>query len=111
MSTNTLTFTNTWAQLEGPNIQQARELLSYKQKGYVFTQAYKRGHWNGTVYMMSATGKLPAGLVPELVERLEQEGINVETVDDRPPKPIPDPCFTTVSPCLGCDRGSGTWPR
>ena len=87
---NTLTYTNTWAQFDGPNIGEARSVLRYRQKGYVFTQAYKRGFWDGFVYMVDRNGRLPAGLVSELVTRLEQEGIDVETKDNRPARPIPE---------------------
>ncbi len=87
---NSITYTNTWAQFKGPNIGEARSALRYRQKGYVFTQAYKRGYWDGWVYMVDRNGRLPAGLVSELVERLEQEGIEVEVTDNRPVKPVHD---------------------
>ena len=81
---NVIHLTNTWAQFEGPNVYQAREVLSYKKKGYQFTRPYKRGVWNGDVRLMDSRGKFPAGLAPWLVERLAQEGIAVEIDDIRP---------------------------
>jgi superfamily II DNA or RNA helicase len=85
---NTITFTNTWAQFEGPNLYQAREVLSYQQKGYTYSRAFKLGVWDGIVHLIKAKGRFPAGLVPWLVERLAAEGIDVEVVDTRP-EPLP----------------------
>jgi superfamily II DNA or RNA helicase len=81
-------MTNTWAQFAGPNVFQAREVLSYQQHGYKYTQAHRRGGWDGTVYLMRAKGRFAAGLVPWLVDRLAREGIRVE-VDDQRPEPLP----------------------
>ncbi len=77
-------MTNVWAQFEGPNLYQAREVMAYRQKGYKFTRAYRAGAWDGNVQLIRAKGRFAAGLVPWLVERLAKEGIAVEVVDKRP---------------------------
>ncbi len=84
MARNTITLTNTTAIFSGPNIYQARTVLSYRQKGYVFTRAYKVGGWNGWINLMSHKGKFASGLAPWLIDRLHTEGIEVDTVDERP---------------------------
>lgn len=88
MAGNIITTTNTFAQFSGPNIWQAKEVLSFRQKGYQFSRAYKRGQWDGTVHLMRQDGRFAAGLMPWLVERLSKEGIEV-VVNDRRPEPLP----------------------
>ncbi|KKN84400.1 hypothetical protein LCGC14_0288620 [marine sediment metagenome] len=90
MAHNIITVTNTHARFEGPNIYQARTLLSYRQKGYIFTRAYKRGGWDGWVKIMSPSGRFAAGLTPWLAARLHAEGIDVEVVEERPAAPTVD---------------------
>ncbi|KKK86116.1 hypothetical protein LCGC14_2766460, partial [marine sediment metagenome] len=79
-----ITFNNVVAQFDGPNIFQAKGVLRYRQKGYVFTQAHRRGGWDGWCSLVTAKGGFAAGLVPWLVERLAKEGIRVELRDQRP---------------------------
>ena len=85
MPENSIQYDNIKAQMEGPAVYQARRLLSYKQKGYVFSPAYKAGVWDGRIELMNRSGGFPAGLVPWLVARLKHEGIRVELKDTRPP--------------------------
>ena len=96
MANNTITLTNTYSKFTGPNIWQAREVLKYRQKGYIFTRAYKRGGWNGYVYLMNNSGKFAAGLSPWLTERLAQEGIEVERIDARPAPPPVETRLTSL---------------
>ncbi len=81
---NIIHYTNTWAQFQGPGLYQARDMLSYRKKGYTFTQAYRRGHWDGYVRLLTPNGRFAAGLVPWLVEQFEKEGLPVEVKDERP---------------------------
>lgn len=85
MVLNTITWDNTYARFEGPAIRTVDFLLSYKQKGFVFTKAWKLGLWDGRVHLLSPKGGFPAGLVPWLVTRLGHESIQVEVKDTRPP--------------------------
>lgn len=87
MPANIITTTNTWAKFEGAGIQQARKLLRYRKKGYVFTRAYKLGVWDGYIELMNRSGGFAAGLVPWLVEQLTKNGIAARVVDNRPPAP------------------------
>ncbi|KKN83799.1 hypothetical protein LCGC14_0294520 [marine sediment metagenome] len=93
MSNNTILMTNTWAELQGPALWTAKEVLKYRAKGYNFSRAFKLGVWDGWTRIINAKGQFAAGLVPWLVERLEKEGISIEVIDQRP-EPLP------VSPLL-----------
>ncbi|KKK79127.1 hypothetical protein LCGC14_2836630, partial [marine sediment metagenome] len=61
-------------------------MLSYRKKGYTFTQAYKRGHWDGYIRLLAPNGRFAAGLVPWLVKRFVAEGLPIEVIDERPPR-------------------------
>ena len=39
--TNVIEYNNVWATFKGPNLMQAKALLRYRAKGYVFSRAYK----------------------------------------------------------------------
>lgn len=83
---NTIKTTNTYATFTGPNIYQARDMLSYRKKGYTFTQAYRNGHWDGYIRLLAPNGRFAAGLVPWLVEQFNKEGLPIEVKDERPPR-------------------------
>lgn len=61
---NIIEFNNVWATFIGPSLMQARALLRFKQKGYVFSRAYKAGVWDGWVGLINNSGNFPAGLIP-----------------------------------------------
>ncbi len=81
---NLIEVNNVWATFTGPGLYQSKALLRFRQKGYVFSPAYKAGVWDGYVSLISREGGFPAGLVPWLVTRLGHEGIKVEVKDTRP---------------------------
>lgn len=81
---NVIEYNNVWATFKGPNLMQARALLRYRAKGYVFSRAYKLGVWDGWVNLIGSSSGFPAGLVPWLVTRLTMEGIKVALNDTRP---------------------------
>lgn len=87
--TNVIEYNNVWATFKGPNLMQAKALLRYRAKGYVFSRAYKLGVWDGWVNLIGRSSGFPAGLVPWLVARLSLEGIKFEVQDVRPPAPKP----------------------
>ncbi len=97
MAANTITTTNTYAKFIGPNIYQARDVLTYLQPGYYFSRAWKNHTWDGKIRLMGVTGKFPAGLTPWLIGRLTTEGIDIELIDNRPdPLPV-DPVLAELS--------------
>lgn len=81
---NVIEFDNVWATFIGPNLMQARALLRFRAKGYVFSRAYKAGAWDGWVGLIGNSGSFPAGLVPWLKSRLLAQAIPVEVKDKRP---------------------------
>lgn len=55
-----------------------RDTCRARPSGYQYMKKYKRGYWDGYISLMKGFNKFPSGLVPMVVERLEQEGVAVE---------------------------------
>lgn len=77
---------NLWARVEGRDNEIDR-LTSFRPRGYVFANSYRKGHWDGVIHAMKRwTGKpsrLPTGLVPYVVQQLPGD-IKVEWLPKRP---------------------------
>jgi superfamily II DNA or RNA helicase len=71
-------------------------MLRYRSKGYRFTEAYKRGRWDGWRSMLDRFGRFPAGLVPFVTQRLSAAGHSIEIEDTRV-RPPPHPAIAPAS--------------
>ncbi len=92
---------NVWATVEGiaarPTIS---GMLRYRRKGFRFTEAYKRGRWDGWSTVLDRYGRFPAGLVPFVTQRLSAAGHSVEIADTRQ-RPSPHPALAPASLSAG----------
>lgn len=64
-----------------------RHVLSYKVKGYWFSDAYKQGRWDGTKSLFWRGSIFPVGLAGLVAEQLHKEGYEDITVRDRRAEP------------------------
>jgi len=77
---------NLWAiaKSETPGVQAlVRDALTFRPKGYVFTQKYRLGFWDGTICLVKKDGRFPAGLVAHIVESLKVADIQASIEDRR----------------------------
>jgi len=76
---------NLWAEVEGTRgaVKVVREALSYRPKGYIFTSAYKNGHWDGYTRLLRRDRSFPAGLVEHVCTALRAVGMELEVEDKR----------------------------
>jgi len=93
---------NLWASTDsGPPGVRAlvRDALTYTQKGYIFSNAYKMGYWDGTICLVKKDGRFPVGLVGHVVESLKVSGIQA-SIEDRRTRPVGDPGLFPSLPTL-----------
>jgi len=77
---------NLWAVAESdtPGVQAlVRDALTFRPKGYIFSNAYRLGFWDGQVCLMKRDGRFPAGLVAHVVESLKVADIQASIEDRR----------------------------
>jgi len=66
------------------------DITSYYKQGYRFMQRYRTGKWDGRIRLFSKFRKtFPAGLVKDVTEALEKEGVKVKIDDQRSCPAIP----------------------
>jgi superfamily II DNA or RNA helicase len=65
-----------------------REATSYPVQGAEFSQAYRKGRWDGRKHLFSRTGAFPTGLLASVRAVLEKDGVEVQ-VDDWRIEPTP----------------------
>lgn len=67
-------------------IHKVFKLLSFKQEGVEYTQAFKNG-WSGVTYLINKKNEFPLGLLSKVEDFLKQENVPYIVEDKR--KPIP----------------------
>lgn len=77
---------NLWASIGRGGLAEARDSLTYRQKGYQFTGAFRNGFWDGQVCLMKRDGRFPVGLVGHVVESLKVGNIQA-SIEDRRTRP------------------------
>ena len=79
--------------------EKLEDALSYRTKGFQFTDAYARGDWDGRRLLLWNGVAFPTGLAGLVIETLNREGVEVQVYDQRSvPKRGPELVF------LGEDR-------
>lgn len=59
-------------------LREMSDRYTFRPDGYMFTPAYKAGVWNGEIRLIDTrSGKVPKGLVPEVIDSLESSGYSV----------------------------------
>ena len=85
---NTISFNNISAKLTGPRLEEIYSKLTLSAPGAIYTPQYKlwkktggRLGWDGLVSLLSKNGEFLTGLIPQVVELLDND---VELQDNRP---------------------------
>lgn len=92
---------NVWATVEGVAERTTiGGMLRYRSKGYRFTEAYRRGRWDGWRTMLDRYHRFPAGLVPFVTQRLSAAGHSV-AIEDTRVRPPPHPAIAPASLSAG----------
>ncbi len=80
-----ITIANQYATLTGDfPVLEVREVCSYPVSGAEWSDAYRRGLWDGRSHLFNAkTGKFGAGLVPVVKALLTKEGVECDVEDAR----------------------------
>jgi len=73
------------------------DVCSYYKQGYQFTPKYQRGFWDGRIKLFNKMKRtFPAGLVQDVKEVLEEQGVRVQ-VDDRRARPAIAPITKDIT--------------
>lgn len=64
-------------------IEQAQELVTWTVPGFVHMPLYKAGRWDGTIKLLSNTGKTYLNLLDLILPNLEDAGYDFEVEDSR----------------------------
>jgi len=70
-------------------IKKISNLLSYKQSGVEYTQAFKNG-WDGTIRLLNKKNECGIGLLSKIKDYLDSNNINYE-IEDKRKKPKSEP--------------------
>ena len=62
--------------------------FSVPVEGHRFSEAYRRGKWDGSHHFVSHGGRFQTGMLPQVVEEIQKRGYTVEVVG-KPPLPPP----------------------
>lgn len=62
-----------------------RQVCRARPDDYQFMPKYRMGYWDGWISLMNTINSFPTGLVPQVVEALEEENVKVNLVDQIPP--------------------------
>jgi superfamily II DNA or RNA helicase len=87
---------NVWTELRGYYPEKAiRQLTSYLQPGYWFSEKYKRGYWDGRIHLSKKRKNsllVPTGFLARLTEKLDEMNWHYTLYDNRELM-TPDPIY------------------
>lgn len=82
--TATITIYGPYSMIKGNYpFHKVREATSYPVEGFQYSQAYRKGVWDGRKHLMKKSGAFPTGLVSIVKQVCEEEGVTPEIVDER----------------------------
>lgn len=92
-----ITVGNIWAAVDDPSERaMIAPIVRFRRKGYIFSDAFKEGRWDGFNHLMTKDGRFPAGLLPHVLSRLALMDVRPEINDTRV---RPSPC-DAIAPAL-----------
>ena len=75
--------------LRPSDLSQLEKMYAVFVDGYFFMPAYKLGRWDGKKKFFEKTGKTFIRFLPEIIQYLDEQGYDIELVDER--KPVVNP--------------------